>query len=214
VVGVEARVAELGRVLGERDRVASLLGDPADLGRHELWVPDRCDGERHEATWVAPAPLVDVPVVVRLEEPQAELPVVGPREQLPAEAGHRREAHRAEDAVDVHVADALVDVVGAPPDLVERGGLEAVLLRWPARDRVEADVRDLDALERPHVGFEIVLVDHLGRALEVGLRELVREELGRLHDVVVDADQDEVVGVHDCPPFSRVWEWLGATGWC
>ena len=204
MVGVEARVAQLGGVLGERDRPAALLGDAADLGGHELGVPDRHERQRHEATGVRAAPLVDVPVVVALEQTAAEVAVGGAAEQLTAEAGHRREAHRAEHAVDVHVADALVDVVRALADLVERGRLEAVLLGRTAGDRVEPDVGDLGALERPHVGVHLVFVDHPRCELEVGLRHVPLEEVGRLDDVVVDADEDEVVHVHDWAPPDRM----------
>ena len=71
-------------------------------------------------------------------------------------------------------------------------------------DRVEPDVGDLRALERPHVGVHLVFVDHARGVLEVGLRHVPLEEVGRLDDVVVDADEDEVVHVHDwCSPGSR-----------
>ena len=204
VVGVEARVSQLGGVLRERDRATALLGDAVDLRRHQVGVPDGHDGQRHEAAGVRAAPLVDVPVVVALQQTQTEVAVGGAAEQLPAEAGHRREAHRAEHAVDVHVAHALVDVVRALADLVERGGLEAVLLGRTAGDRVEPDVGDGGALELPHVGVHLVDVDHAGRALEVGLRHVALPHVGRLDDVVVDADEDEVVQVHGvCSPGDR-----------
>ena len=97
-----------------------------------------------------------------------------------------------------------MDVVRAAADLVERGRLEAVLLRRSAGDRVEPDVGDLGALERPDVGVHLVFVDHARRALEVGLRHVPLEEVGRLDHVVVDADEDEVVHVHAGLPRSRV----------
>ena len=74
VVGVEARVAELRRVLRERDRVAALGGDAAHLGGHRLRVPDRRQRERDEAAGIGAAPLVDVPVVVGLQDRERRRP--------------------------------------------------------------------------------------------------------------------------------------------
>ena len=140
-----------------------------------------------------------MPVVVAPDHRQCEVLVIGAREELPAELGIRREAHRTEDAVGVHVLDAEVDVVAALADLVEGGRLHAVLLGWATRDRVEADVRDLDALVDPDVGA-VVLVDHAGHFVAVlrGHVDVV-PHVGRLHNVVVDADEDEVFGSHGAP---------------
>ena len=67
----------------------------------------------------------------------------GPCRRLPgtcraAEPGERREAHRREDAVAVHVADALVDVVRAGAHLGEADRVEAPLLLGPLDHRVQA----------------------------------------------------------------------------
>ncbi len=88
------------------------------------------------------APLVDVPVVVGLHDGEREVLVVGGGEQAAAEAGERREAHRAEHAAGVHVLDALVDVPAAGAHLVEGGRLDAVLLLGATGDGVEPDVGD------------------------------------------------------------------------
>ncbi len=74
VIGVQARQAERLGVLRERDRVATLLRHPPDLGRARLRVPDHRDRERDEALGRVPAPLVDVPVVVRLREDDRRCP--------------------------------------------------------------------------------------------------------------------------------------------
>ena len=65
VAGVDRRVAEVHGVLGERDRVAALLGDAPHLGRHLLGVPHHRDRQRDEAARIRAAPRLDVPVVVR-----------------------------------------------------------------------------------------------------------------------------------------------------
>ena len=85
------------------------------------------------------------------------------------------------------------DVPAALADLVERGRLDAVLLGRLAGDGVQPDVGDLVALVEPHVGA-VVLVHELRRELLPLVGKVVVEERGRLDDVVVDADQDQVLG--------------------
>src|SRR5262249_61762324 len=106
-------------------------------------VPDGGDGERNEAAGDGAAPLVDVPVVVRLGEREGGLLVVEGGEQAAGEAGERGEVERPEDTVGVHVEDALLDVEAALADLLEAGRVDAVLLGRPARHRVEPDVGNL-----------------------------------------------------------------------
>ena len=74
---VQARQARLLRVLRERERVAALRGHAPDLGDHRVLVPDRRDRERDEPARVRAAPLVDVPVVVRLQHGQRASSLVG-----------------------------------------------------------------------------------------------------------------------------------------
>ena len=76
VVVVEARVPQGGGILGEGERVAALFGDPPDFGG-QLGVPDGRHRHGDEAARVGPAPFVDVPVVVRPDEGQREIDVVG-----------------------------------------------------------------------------------------------------------------------------------------
>jgi hypothetical protein len=86
-----------------------------------------------------------------------------------------------------------VDVVATGPHLVERGRLDAVLLARPPRDRVQPDVRDLRAVEHPDVVAAVGVHDarcHVG----VLRRDASIEQVGRFDDVVVDADEDHVVG--------------------
>ena len=145
VAGVDARVAEVHRVLRERDRVAALVGDAAHFGGHLVDVPHHRDRERDEAAGIRAAPALDVPVVVGLHERGRERLVLlrGAGEQLAAELREGREAHRAEQAVRVHVLDAVVDVVATRPHVVERLRVHRVLLGRAARDRVQPDVGQL-----------------------------------------------------------------------
>ena len=169
-----------------------------DLVGHELRVPDRRDRERDEPAGVGAAPLVDVPVVVRLEQVETDVEVLGAREQLTAELHEAREAHRAEHAVAVHVVDALMDVPAALADAGERGGLDAVLLGRLAGDGVQADVGDLGPLVGPDVGA-VVLVDELRGGVLPLVGKVGVEEGGWLDDVVVDAHEDEIFGLHGSP---------------
>ena len=199
VVGVEARPAELRRVLREGDRVGALARRCGAPRRRAPRVPDRRQRARDEAARMGAAPLVDVPVVVGLHHRQRDVLVLGAGEQLAAELRERREAQRAEHAVGVHVLHPLVDVVAAGPHLVERRRLHAVLLRRPAGDRVERDVGDLLALVEPDVGA-VVTGDELRRQVDVLGGQAALEEVRRLDHVVVDAHQHHVSDVHPPDP--------------
>ena len=199
VVAVEARASpRLLGVLGERDGVAALGRHPADLGGHELGVPDGGDGQRDEPAGLVPAPLVDVPVVVGPDHGQGHVLVLGAAEELAAELRERREAHRAEDAVGVHVGDAGLDVVATVPHLGEGGRVDAVLVGRPAGDGVQPDVGQLLALVEPDVVARRVL-DGLGRQVLVPLGQVLVEHARWLDHVVVHADQDQVLDVHGVP---------------
>ena len=203
VVAEDVGPAELDRVLGERDRVAALRGDAVHLVGHELRVPDGRDRQRDEAARVRAAPLVDVPVVVGPQHVEAHVEVLRAAEQLAAELHEAREAHRAEQAVAVHVVDPLVDVVAAVADHVVAGRLDVVLLGRPPGDGVEPDVGDLAALVDPDVDA-VVLVHALGRELLPLLGKVVVEQGRGLDDVVVDAHQDQILGLrHGEPPGLR-----------
>ena len=135
-------------------------------------IPRGRERQGDEATRVRGAPLVDVPVVVRLEHEQREVFVVGTAERARAEAGERREAHRGEDAVAVHVADALVHVVRAGTHLGEARGVHPPVFLGPGDDGVEAHRPRGRALEGPlldatvvrHHSGSVVLVLRPGRA--------------------------------------------------
>jgi hypothetical protein len=121
------------------------------------------------------------------------------REQQATEGRERGEAHGGEDAVGVHVPDALVDVVAAGAELVEGGGLHAVLLRRPAHDGVEADVGNGSALEDPDVAA-VLLPHDARRTVLVARGDVVLEHRRGLDDVVVDRHQDHIFGAHRYPP--------------
>src|ERR1700677_5341872 len=108
--------------------MTALLGHPVDLVRAELGVPDDGDGERNETARLGAAPAVDVPVVVRLHHGAGLVLVLAPGEELAAELREGGEAHGAEHAVDRHVPDPLVYVVATGSHVIERRGLNAVLL--------------------------------------------------------------------------------------
>ena len=132
-----------------------------------------------------------------------ELGVAALEEVLTAEAGPRREAHRAEHTVDVHVADALVHVVGAGAHLARSCRGPCPTPRADAtRDRVQPEARDLVALDQPRRRCRRRLRDHRGYVVAVLGREVIQEEVAhrrRLDEVVVDAHQDQVFELHRFP---------------
>ena len=168
------------------------------LGGHHLRIPDRRDHERNEALRVRAAPLLDVPIVVCLHHREREVLVVTAREELAAELWERREAHRAEYAVRVHVLDALVDIPGSLADVVERRGFDSEFLLRAAGDRVQRDVGDFFTVEDPPIAA-VVFGDESRRAIDVLRRQAIGEHVRRFDHVVVHAHQDQVLGTHRSP---------------
>jgi hypothetical protein len=180
--------------------MTTLRCDAANLVGHELRVPQRTHREGNEAARVRARPFVDVPVVVGAQRAQREVGILGRRilEHLTAEARERREAHRPEHAVGVHVVDARVDVETARSHLVEAGRVDAVLLGRCAGDGVQAERDDALAGEVPCFRT-IVLGDHPRRqVLELG-RHSPFEDVPGLHHMVVHTHQDEIVELHGSP---------------
>ncbi len=172
------------------------LLDPVHLVRERGGIPDGRDRERDQAVGRGAAPLLDVPVVVRAAQCERGVLVVERREEAPGETGERREVERTEHAVRRHVEHALLHVVGAGPELVEARRIHAVFLGRAPGHRVEPDVRDVEVEELPTVGAVGHVLDPR-RDVLVLRGQVVLEQVGRFHDVIVDADKDHVVHAHD-----------------
>jgi len=91
-----------------------------------------------------------------------------------------------------------VGVVAAGPHLVEALRLHAVLLLRAPGDRVEGGGLHGHGAELPDV-VALVVAHELGRPVLVPRGEVVDEDVRRLDQVVVDADEDEVLDVHGLP---------------
>src|SRR5262249_41052926 len=116
-------------------------------------------------------------------------------EEPTGEARERREAHGAEHAVGVHVANPLVDVEATGTDLREARRFDAVLLLRATGDGVQPHVGDLGALVQPDIGV-VVLVHDARRAVLPHVGEVLVEQVRWLDDVVVDADEDQIFELH------------------
>ncbi len=200
-VGVDARLDDRVPVvalpqIGQPDQVRALrhadageaaLGVAVDLGDRGLGVGEEGDAERDDAGRVREVPLLVEPVVPRADARLAELGVLGVEEHPAAESGdHRREVDRRPHAVDVHVADAGVDVVATRAHLVEAERL--LLLGGPAAgDGVHAHLGELLVLELPDLQALRRVGDPRRAVLEVR-GETTFEGVRRLDDVVVDRD--------------------------
>ncbi len=199
MIDVQAGQAELLGVLRERHGMAALGGRATDLVGHQLRVPQGHDRHRDEPLGVRAGPLVDVPVVVGAHTGERQILVLRTQEQLAAEVDERGEVDRTEHAVGVHVAHPLVHVVAARSHLVVAQWVEPVLLRRAAGDGVEPHVLGALAFEQPELAAGLVFCDPW-RLVAVLLGDVGVEHRRRLDDVVVDTDQDHVVGVHGKPP--------------
>ncbi len=181
--------------------MAALLHHALDLGDGRVDVPEGHDGGRDVAARVFPAPLVDMPVVITRHEDLGVFLVLEREEQAAVEGHGAGEVDRGQDAVDVHVVDARVDVVDAGAHLVERDGLHPVFLARPADHGVQARARRPATFEYPVIGALLVVLDVGGQVLV--LRAEVRvPHRGRFDDVIVDAHDDHVFHLHDIVLFS------------
>ena len=159
------------------------------------------------------APLLDHPVVVRVDAGERELLVVRLEEGLAAEPGERREAQRRLDPVELHVVDAGLRLVATRSHLVVRDRQQTHVVALEAHRGDVPLVRVHQALVEPDVArravvAELVLVagaaDELQAAepvaldLRAVLRELRREppleQVRRLDDVVVDTHDLREIG--------------------
>ena len=94
---VQRRAVERRRVLREGDRMAAHVGEPMHFCGRLLGVPDHRHAERDEPAGVRAAPLVDVPVVVRLHHGAGDVVVLGRGEQ-PARRNRASRGSRASRA--------------------------------------------------------------------------------------------------------------------
>ena len=177
---------QLGRELGEADRLEAAGRVGPHLGRRHLHVgqPGQLQGD--DAVRVGPRPHLEVPVVEGAQAGQSEVLVRRPRVDRAAEARDERgEAQRGPDAGAVHVEHAGVDVEAARPHFVEAGRLHAPFRAWPPHHRVEPDVGIVLPLEDPALR-PVLLLDDAGRRRGEGGGEAMFEQVRRLNEVVVD----------------------------
>ena len=115
------------------------------------------------------------------------------RERAAREAAEVREAQLGPDALDVHVLDAVVDVVAARQHVVVAARVHPEVPRMLARDGVEGEISRLPAFVQP--GVVAVRQLHDARSDVRVLRwQPVEPDPRVLDDVVVDGDDLCVVG--------------------
>ena len=195
VAGVQRRQAEALGQLGEGHRPEPTLDVAPDLVGRELGVEQPRELAGDDPPGVAAGPLVEVPVVRRVDDGEREVGVAHAElVALAGEAGERRrEVERRVDAVEVHVVDAGVDVPRAPAHLVEARRLEAQLVAWTADDRVQAHLVVAPVVVQP-VLHAVVVDLHPGGAIGEPARDAALEQVRRLDEVVVDRDERVVAG--------------------
>src|SRR5262249_54008696 len=122
-VAVERWKTEGVGVLAERERTYASRGVAADLLGRALRVGKEPELAGDETLGRRAAPGFDVPVVEGLDAREAGVAVGDLRERRTCEPPRgRREVQRRPYAVEIHVADARVDVVDPGPVLVDAPG--------------------------------------------------------------------------------------------
>ena len=179
--------AELSRELGEGDRLAATSGVPSDLGRRDLGVVEPRDLTGDQPVGIRARPHLDVPVVPGLDRGERKLLVREALEADSGEADERGEVQRRVDAIDVHVGDPFVHVVGASTDHFEPRRLDEDAVLLLPGDSVDRDLRQHGAVEHPGV-IAIGRLHHAGRAVGELRRHTSFEHVGWLNQVIVDRD--------------------------
>ena len=184
----DGRQALLVGLFGHRHRREAALGVATDLLSSDLRIREEGDAEGHDAIRVGAMPLLEEPVVPCTRAGEAELGVVELREEGAAEARDPgREIHRRPHAVDVHVLDAVLDLVAARSHLIEARRLDPVVFLGSPGDRHEAHLEVRRVVDRPDfvafLGF-----DHARRASFEFLGHAPHEGVRRLHQVIVDGE--------------------------
>jgi hypothetical protein len=184
---VDGGQAEGLEVLGEAERMRALGGGALDLLDGELGIPQWDDRERDVPPGSRGAPLVDHPVVVGPDAQEREFLVLGLQEQLPAEAGDRREVQRRQDPGLVHVGEPRPRVVAPRAHLAVREALHRDVLGPAAGHGAQPAGHRPAVLVDPEL-LAIRLGDDPGRDVVVLPGKPVEPDPRRLDHVVIDRD--------------------------
>ena len=185
-----------GRIIRQRQGMHAEGGHALDFGGGGLHVPPRHDHDRDEAARRGIAPVMKMPVVVRLDCGQADGLVRHDLETLAGKTGKRRKAQRTEHAIGVHVFDARLDIPGSAAHLLVRERLHAVLFLRPADHGVQAHVTGRALFENPDVAA--IDVFHLRLAALVLGRHVAIERTARFNHMIVDTDENQIFQFHAC----------------
>ena len=90
-----------------------------------------------------------------------------------------------------------IDVPAAGTHLLIRRRIHPVLVAWAARHSVQPDVRELSTVVDPHV-VAGVRAHHVGDVITalIGRREVFREHVGWLDDMVIHTHEDQLINTH------------------
>ena len=189
------------RKLDEGEALGTLVGRAVDLVNHQIDIPPRHDHQRNLTIRVRGAPLIDDEVVVRLNARQCELLVHG--EGRAGEARHVREVQLCVHTLDVHVLDALFDVMAAIAHVVVGARVHGDVFLGATCNCVERKVAGLLAFEAP-----VVAVDCIANEVRAGFLELLRKavlpNIGVLDHVIINADDLCVLWKHSSSSSRRM----------
>ena len=176
----------------------TLGSNTTNFSDHRFLVPHRDDCKRDEPTRVCSAPLVNVPVVVCTQHDKGEILILGLLEIATTESCKRRKAHRLKNSVAVHVPHTLVNVICARTHLGKTGWVKAPLFFGPGDNSIESHCAHRLTLEGPHVMAPLVLLI-LWCLILVLCRNMSIKHVWWLDNVVVDADENQVLNLHFSP---------------
>ena len=161
---VDRRESELGRDLGEADRVDAPVGVAPDLGGGELGVPQRHDRQRDEPATRVAAPLLDHPVVVGLHARRGRGPCPCPRENVwPQKRGNVGKQSEASTWLTSMSSRRACGVVAAGAHLVVGDRRRSHLVAVEADRGDVATVGDREVLVEPHVARVAVVAPSRAR---------------------------------------------------
>ena len=183
------------RRLDERNRLRAFGGGAFDLGHRRVDVPERHHHQWDLALGGVGTPLVEDEVVVGADAQLRELLVLGGVKRAAGEAAEVREAQLGPGALEVHVLDAVSDVMTSRQHVVVAAWIHAKVARVLTRHRVESKVARLPPFVKPGV-VAVGELHNARRDLLVLRGQPVKPHAGMFDDVVVNGDDSCVFGKH------------------
>ena len=131
--------------------MAALLHHALNFSHTGHIVPKRKNRQRYHSARVFSRPLVNMPIIVGTHHAHGVFLVFGVNEKATVKANKRTKTHTAQNAVSIHIVNALIYIVSSFADLTQRGWLTSVFRLGPANYGVKANINDFTPFKHPKI---------------------------------------------------------------